>query len=75
MEVLAKESEFTLLLDQLKQHTREVFEYGELLSKVFSAEVLIIFKKQINKEAKAASKRSMYKSVCDSIIAFAKAGF
>ena len=75
MKVLAKENEFSLLLDQLKKHTRAVFEYAELLAKEYPSEILVIFLQQINKEAEAATKRSMYKNVCDSITALAKAGY
>ena len=75
MRVLAKEREFQLLLDQVRKHTREIYEYGELLAKEYPTDVLTIFLRQINKEAKSATKRSAYKNVCDNIIVFAKMGY
>ena len=75
MKVLAKEREYTLLLGQLKKHTREIYVYGELLAKEYPADVLGIYINQINREAKTATKRSMYKSVCENIASFAKMGY
>jgi len=75
MKVLAKESELKLLLEQLRKHTREIYVYGKLLAKEYPADVIAIFISQINKEAKKATKRSMYKNVCDNIATFAKMGY
>jgi len=75
MRILAKEREFPLLLDQLGKHSREVYEYGELLAKEYPADVWAIFQKQINKEASTATKRSMYRDVCDHILVLAKIGY
>jgi len=75
MRVLAKEREFSLLLDQLKKDSSQVYEYGELLVKEYPTDIWIIFLKQINKEADAATKRSMYRDVCSHIMTFAKIGY
>ncbi|MDR2569664.1 MAG: hypothetical protein LBD23_05120 [Oscillospiraceae bacterium] len=75
MSVLAKENELKLLLKETIKHTRQIYDYGKLLAREYPTEVLAIIQKQINKEAKAATKRSRYKDVCDSITAFAKMGY
>jgi len=75
MEILDKEDEYALLLEQVIKHIDQIYRYGKLLAKTYPSEILAVFTKQINKEADTASKRKDYKRVCSSISRFAAAGY
>jgi hypothetical protein len=75
MEVLAKENEYALLLEQLRKHMEQVYHYGKILAEKYPADVCAIFAAQINKDAESAHTREMYREVCSHISLFAKAGY
>ena len=75
MQILEKEREYALLLDQVKEHKAEIHNYGMLLTEKYPLEIWEIFSEQINKEADSASQRDMYRNVCLRIKRFAEAGY
>jgi hypothetical protein len=75
MEILAKEKENDLLLEQVKKHAEEIYSYGKILAEKHPIDTRAIFTEQINKEAEDAYGRDSYKEVCSCIKCFAKAGY
>lgn len=75
MEILAKEKECALLLEQLKKHMEQVYQYGKILAVEYPIDVCQIFTDQINKEAKVAYSRETYRKVCLRILLFSEAGY
>lgn len=75
MEILEAEKEHTLLLEQLKKHTDQIYHYGKFLAANHKKDVYAIFIGKINGEAEAAHKREMYRDVCSHIVMFSKAGY
>ena len=75
MEILAKEKEYALLLEQVIKHADYIFDYGEILAGKYPIDTCAIFTEQINKEAEAAYGRESYRQICSLIICFAKAGY
>ena len=74
-EILAKEKEYALLLEQVKKHAEQIYRYGELLAEKYPIDICSIFAEQLNKEAGAAYGRESYRQVCSRIICFAEAGY
>ncbi|MCL2642652.1 MAG: hypothetical protein FWD52_03965 [Candidatus Bathyarchaeota archaeon] len=75
MEILAKEKEWALLLEQVKKHSEQIYRYGKLLAEKYVSDVCSVFTWQIRKEANVACCREAYKLVCLSIVCFAEAGY
>ena len=75
MKILEKEHEEELLLEQLKLHPDQIYEYGGFLAKSYPSEVCAIFIIDIEKKAEAADNRKMYLHVCRQIQSFSQAGF
>ena len=75
MDILSKESEYVLLLEQLKMHMDQIYRFGELLAKHYPSDICEIFVMQIKQEAEAAHKREMYRGVCHHILMFTKAEY
>ena len=75
MEILAKEKECDLLLEQVKKHTEQVYHYGKLLAEKYPLEICAVFTEQITKDAAAAYGRESYNKVCSRILCFAQAGY
>ena len=75
MEILSKEKEYALLLEQVEKHMNEIFRYGKLLAKEYPIEVRALFTEQIKKEAEAAYGREAYRHVCSRISCFSEAGY
>jgi len=75
MEILAKEREYALLLEQVKEHTKQIYLYGKMLAEKYPADICVLFTEQINQEAEAAYGREAYRSVCSCISCFAQAGY
>ena len=75
MQILEKEQEHSLLLEQLKKHTYTVYQYGKILAPKYPTDICAIFTNQIKKEAEAAHKRDMYRDVCSHINIFSKVGY
>ncbi|MCL2009528.1 MAG: hypothetical protein FWG71_03140 [Synergistaceae bacterium] len=75
MEILAKEKEHALLLEQVKKHAEQICRYGELLAEKYPIDTCAIFTEQINKEAESAYGRDSYREVCSRVTCFAKAGY
>jgi hypothetical protein len=75
MKILAKENEYALLLEEVKNHTEQIYQYGKLLSKKHLNPVRDVFVEQINKEAERANGRETYRIVCSRISRFAEAGY
>lgn len=64
MEILMKEREYTLLINQLKKNTSQIYIYGKALAENYRNDIYAIFTEQINKEAENANNRKMYQAVC-----------
>jgi hypothetical protein len=75
MDILAKEKEYFLLLEQVKKHKEQIYDYGKLLAKKYPADVSAIFIRQISKEAEIVHGRESYRRVCSYISCFSEAGF
>ena len=75
MEILSKENECALLLEQVKKHMKQVYLYGKLLVKEYPDDVRSVFTTQIAKEAEAAYGRDDYRVVCSHISCFSEAGY
>jgi hypothetical protein len=75
MEILEKEEEYALLLEQIKNHPDQIYRYGKLLAEKYSADICAIFIGQITKEAETAHGRESYNRVCARISRFAEAGY
>jgi len=60
MEILAKEEEYSLLLEQVKDHVEQIYSYGKLLGKEYPTDICRMFLEKIDKEAEAATNRSAY---------------
>ena len=75
MEILAKEEEYNLLLEQLQKNPEEIYQYGKILEGRYPTDICAIFIKAIKKQAMIAKKRSSYEHVCSNILQFAKTGY
>jgi len=75
MEILAKEKEYELLLEQVKNHPEQIYRYGKLLAEKYASDICAVFTWQIRKEAEAALGREAYKIVCSHITYFAEASY
>jgi len=75
MEILEKENEYALLLEQAEKHTREIYCHGEFLAREYPSQVCSIFTTQLIKEAESAYGRESYGKVCAHIVLFANAGY
>lgn len=75
MEILAKEKEYALLLEQVKNHTEQIYLYGKLLAEKYRSDVCEIFTAKISSEAEKAYGRDEYQKVCVNISSFADAGY
>jgi len=75
MEILEKEKEYDLLLEQTEMHMEQVYCYGKLLAGKYPSEVCSIFTSQLDKEASTANSRKSYSTVCSHIKLFAEAGY
>ena len=67
MEILSKEQELDLLLDQVKSDPRQVFVYGKQLSVKFPQAIYTLCLDQIHLEATQANTRPKYTTVCNKI--------
>ena len=74
-EILAKENEYDLLLEQVKKHPELIYGYGKLLAEKYPADICSVFIGQIKKEAESANKRESYNLVCSHISCFAESGY
>lgn len=75
IEILAKEKELELLLEQVKKHPEQVYRYGKLLAGKYASDICTVFMGQIRKESQSAGGREAYKMVCSHIICFAEASY
>ena len=75
MEILAKEGELVLLMEQVRQHPHSIYSYGEMLAQEYPAEIAALFVGEIRKNAEAAYGRESYRRVCSSMQVFSKAGY
>ena len=75
MLILEKEQEYALLLEQLKKHTEQVYNYGRTLAEEYPTDVCAIFISQINAESESAHKRGQYRDICSHIAMFSKVGY
>ncbi|MDR1991902.1 MAG: hypothetical protein LBQ98_00115 [Nitrososphaerota archaeon] len=51
IQILVKEKEYELLLEQVKKHPEYVYPYGKILTKKYKSDICILFSEQIHKEA------------------------
>jgi hypothetical protein len=75
MVILEKEREVSLLLEQVKAHTEQIYSYGKLLASTYPDDICTLFTESLHKEARAAYGRGAYREVCVHIACFAKAGY
>lgn len=75
MQVLNAEGEDALLLEQLRKYPGHIFTYGQATSASYPDETKAIFISCIDKEAKNATNRRGYESVCHSIARYAQSGY
>ena len=75
MEILEKENEYALLLEQLQKHPAQIYIYGKLLAEKYPVDIRAIFTEQITKEAERATKRESYNIVGSHIAYFAETGY
>ncbi|GHU79789.1 hypothetical protein AGMMS49992_32180 [Clostridia bacterium] len=75
MQVLSKENEFALLLEQVQSNPHNVYTYGAQLASQYSDAIYSIFITEIGKEAARANNRKDYAAVCGRIKTFRNAGF
>lgn len=66
MQILSKENELRLLLEQVKITGEElIFTYGKQLAQMYPKDVYAIYKEQISRLAAQAANRNQYGKVCD----------
>ena len=75
MEILQKEDEHVLLLEQLKKHSDQVYRHGKFLAEKYPTVVCDLFTNQLKREAHAAHKRDLYREVCSHIEKFSDSGY
>ena len=75
MQLLSTESEMALLLEQIQEHPEMIFSYGNVIAASYPEEIKDTFIEQISKEAKAATDRKSYQSVCRLLTIFVEAGY
>ena len=75
MQILNTEGEYALLLEQLQKHPEYIFTYGQATSPSYPEETSAIFKSCIDKEAKSATNRKGYETVCHSLARYANSGY
>lgn len=75
MRILSGENELELLIEQLKLHPEQIFDYGAVLAARYEGDVCNIFLAQIDSEAGKAGNRYAYRNVCEHITIFAAAGY
>lgn len=67
MEILSKEREMQLLINELRKHPSEIFTYGKQLSVKFPSDTYTLCLDEIRKQAAEADNRIKYKKVCGAI--------
>lgn len=74
MQILDKENEFRLLLEEVKKHTETVFTYGKKLALKYPDEIYLLYKHEIDDMAAEAKDRGKYQKVCGAIKELYSAG-
>ena len=67
MDILSKEGETSMLLEETRKHPSSVFTYGKQLSADYPNETFGICLDEIRKQADEADNRTKYKKVCGNI--------